>query len=493
MKRLRRELLAEAREAAAGVPEPDRERLLGYVAASLGRHLGFGHGAEAADALASPLWRASAWAALARSAPGDAAVRRARSRLRRAVKALVEEGAPDGQVRRAGLDRIMERLAEAGDFALAGRVCARFPDDEGARDSLLGALLGAGRREEALELALHAPDGEARDRALEAVADAAAEAGEREAALAAAESSGDPFERERARLEVLVELAGAEPHERGAFAMREVRGALSALHAATLGVRACLWDGDAEGARAFATAAARIAAGSVDAERRTRALALASRLRADTGDVDGALATARLLPAGPERRAAVEFALWWLAPEDEQGPVAVRAIRGRAEDDEEREVAAYVVARAHVERRDLAGARRWLRRVRDPALRSPVLQGVAAVLLERAGGVAGARLALRGVLPELRDEVAFRDLAIEQLRHGDAAGAAATLEGMAGGGEWAAASLGGLAARYGQAERLRGWARARLGGVLRVQALLGAVSDLDEPFPPGDQEARVFR
>lgn len=492
MERLRRELLAEAREVASGVPGPDRERLLGYVAASLGRHLGFRHGAAAADELASPLRRASAWAALARSAHGDAAARRARSRLRQAVKALVEEGAPGPEAGLAGFGRIVERLAEAGDFALAGLLCARFPDDACAMDSLLEVLLSAGRRREGLNFALRAPAGVARDGALEAVADAFAEAGDREAALAAAESIGDAFERERARLDVLVELAGAAPRGRGTAAMREARCALSALHAAALGVRACLCSGDEECAREFAGEAARIAARSVEEEHGIRALALAARLRTDTGDVDGALATARRIPAGPERRSAVEYAMWRLVPEDDQGPVAVRAIRGRAADDEEREVAAYVVARAHVERRDLAGARRWLRRVRDPALRSPVLQGMGGVLLER-GDAAGAARALRRVLPELRDETTFRDLAIEQLRHGDEVGAAATLEGMAAGREWAAGSLGGLAARYGQAERLRGWGRARLGPVLRVRALLGAAADLDDPFPDDRFEARVFR
>jgi hypothetical protein len=492
VERLRRELLAEAREVAAGVPGPGRERLLGYVAASAGRHLAFVHGAAAADELASPLWRAGAWAALAGSAHGDAATRRARSRLRHSVKALVEEGAPGAEAGTAGLDRIVERLAEAGDFALAGRLCARFPDDTRARDSLLAALLSGGRRREALDLALRAPPGPARDGALEAVADAFAGAGGRDGALAAAESIADPFERERVRLDVLCERTGAEPHERGTAAMREVRGALSALYAAALGVRACLWDGDESGAREFAGAAARIAADSVDEEHRTRALALAARLRTDTGDVDGALATARLIPAGPERRGAVESAMWRLAPEDEQGPVAVRAIRGRAADDEEREVAAYVVARVHVERRDLAGASRWLRRVRDPALRSPVLQGIGGVLLER-GDAAGAARVLGQVLPALRDGTTFRGLAIEQLRRGDEEGAAATLEGMVAGRGWAAGSLGGLAARYGQAERLRDWARARLGPVLRVRALLGAAADLDDPFPDEHHEARVFR
>ncbi len=490
--RLRREFLAEAREAARGVPAPGRERLLGQVAGSLGRWLGFEHGSALAEEIAAPLWRAGAWAALARIAPDDTAAGHARARLRLAAGALADGGAPGAEVARAGLDRVVESLAECGDFALAGRICARFPDDAWALDSLLKGLLDAGRRGEALEAVLRAPPGAARDAALGTVADALAEHGEREAALAAAERIGDPFAREGARLDVLVELSGAEPDEEGAVALREARGALSALHAMTACLRQCLRSGDDAGARAFATAIARAAA-AVEAEHRTPALVHAAWLQSDTDDVDGALATARLLPDGAERRRAVEYALWRLAPEDGEGPVAIREIRGRAKGDEEREIAACIVARALLERGDLAGARRWLRRVRTAARRSPVLQGLGAALLERHGDVAGARRALLQVLPEHRDEMTFRDLAIDQLRRGDEAGAAATLGAISGGREWAAMSLAGLAARRGQAERLRGWARAHLGDELRVQALLGAVADLHDPLPDEAPGARVFR
>ncbi|MET0398010.1 MAG: hypothetical protein ABW277_14510, partial [Longimicrobiaceae bacterium] len=338
-----------------------------------------------------------------------------------------------------------------------------------------------------------APAGAARDAALGAVADACAAHGEREAALAAAERIADPSAREEARLDALVELSGAEHDDEAAVAAREVRNELSALHAMTLHLRRCLRHGDADGARAFAGASARVAATAVDGGLRAAALARAARLQADAGDVDGALATARGIPPGPERWEAVEHALWRLAPEGAESPVAVRAIFGRAADDQEREIAASVVARALLERRDFAGARRWLRRVRTPARRSPVLLGLGDALLEWRGDVAGARRVLLQVLPEDRDGMTFRNLAIDQLRQGDEAGSAATLAGMAAGREWAAMSLAGLAARYGQAERLRLWARAHLDDGLRAWALLGAASDLDDPLPCGPGEARVFR
>lgn len=493
VERLRGELLGEALEAARGVAGPERERLLAHAAGSLGHHLGWARGAAVAEEVASPLWRARAYAELAGCAPEGAPARRVRARLRREVRALAARGAPEAEVGPAQLDRVVERLAEAGDLPLAGRLCARFPADTRAMESLLAALLAAGRRSDALDAVLRAPTGPARDAALEAVAGAFAAHGERKAALAAAERIADPFAREAARLDALVELSGAEHDDEAAVATREVRNELSALYAMTLHLLRCLRHGDEEGARAFAAASARIAATAVHGGLRTAALARAARLQADTGDVDGALATARRISPGPERRAAVEYALWRLAPEGAEGPPAVRAILGWATDDDEREIAAGVVARALLERRDFAGVRRWLRRVRTPARRSPVLLGLGDALLEWRGDVAGARRALGAVLPEDRDDMTFRNLAIEQLRRGDEAGSAATLAGMAAGREWAAMSLAGLAARYGQAERLRGWARARLDDDLRVWALLGAASDLDDPLPWGPGDVRVFR
>lgn len=487
---LRRDLLAGAREAACGAPPEVRERLLARVAVARGVHLAFRDGMAAAAEVGAPLWRAFAFASLAGCAPGEGGARRARAQLRRAAETAAAEGATAADAEHC-LRTVVEALAKAGDFALAGRLCARFPHHGGAVDVLVDVLLDAGRRDRALRFALDLPASGARDGALEAVAGSLAANGEGPAALAAVERIGDGFERERVRLEVLVELDGCEPGRQGAAAVREVRGALSALHASRLYLLQCLRSDDGPGARAFATAAARIAATGVGDEHRARALRLASRLQAEVDDVDGALATARELPAGPERRAAVEHALWRLAPEGDEGPVRVREIRGLARDEEVREIAASVLARALVERRDPAGARRWLRRVRDPALRSAVLQCLGGALLEWHGDAAGARRALRHVLPELRDDMTYRNLAIDLLRAGDAAGAAATLEEMGGGGEWAAWSLGGLAARYGQVERLRGWARAHLGPALRASALLGALAYLGDP-PYDDPSMWVF-
>ena len=110
--------------------------------------------------------------------------------------------------------------------------------------------------------------------------------------------------------------------------------------------------------------------------------------------------------------------------------------------------------------------------MRTPARRSPVLLGLGDALLEWRGDVAGAKRVLLQVLPGDRDDMTFRNLAIDQLRQGDEAGSAAALAGMAAG---------------------REWARAHLDGGLRVWALLGAASDLDDPLPRGSGEARVFR
>jgi hypothetical protein len=489
---LHRDLLAEAREAACAAPPEHRERLLAEVAAARGRHLSPADGMAAAAELADPSWQAWAFAVLARGAPGAAQARRARAQLRRATEALCAAGAPGTGGEAPGLRAVVEALVEGGDVALAERLCVRTPLDGPAVDALVGGLLDAGRRGRALRLALRLPVSGVRDEALEAVADALAGHGEGEAALAAVDGIADAFERERVRHGVLLELCGCDVDARGAVAVRGVRGALSALHACHAFLLQCLRAGDAEGARAFATAAARIAAAAVDGEHRPRALKLASWLQADVDDVDGALATARALPAGESRRAATEYALWRLVPEPGEAPVPVRALLARAGDAEEREIAACVVARAQVERGDLAGARRWLRRVRSPALRSAVLQGLGAALLEWHGDAAGARRALCHVLPEMRDDMTFRDLAIAQLRDGDPAGAAATLVELRRGGEWAAWSLAGLAARCGQADRLRAWARAHLGPALRAQALLGALAHLDDPPPYDDPAARVF-
>lgn len=485
---IRRALLAEALETAQGIPGPDRERVLAEVAAYAGRHLAPARGLAVVEEIGSPLWRAVACAALARVAPGA----RVRAALRRAAKALAEEGAPPAEAE-GYLGDVVERVLEAGEPALARRLCARFPGEPGAVGRLLGALLEAGHREEALELALRAPDAEERDGFLYTVACACAEEGDGEAALAAVERIGDRFTRERERLYVLYLLSGEDYSRRGDVAVREVRGALSALHALDASARQCMGSGDEEGARAFATAAARIAATAVDAEFRERALVLASRLQADARDVDGALATARLLPEGEPRAGALEYALWEMVPEDESVPVSPRAVLAPARGEEEREIAAAVIARAWLHRGDLSAARRWLRRVRSPGRRAVVLMGIGDLLLERFGDAAGAERALRHVPPDRRDDMTMRNLAIDQLRQGKRAGAAATLRGMTRGREWATWSLAGLAARYGQAGRVREWAREHLDPVLRVNVLLGAVAYLDEPPPYDDPRMRVFQ
>lgn len=487
---LRRELLAEATEVARALEAPARDDLLGEVARAIGSTFGFDEGLAAAAALDDPAWRANALALLVKRAPDDAGAARALAALRASAALLARE---TGVVARPSLGDVVAVLARAGDVELAQALCARGHPGDAAPDELVGALIVEGRLAEAMEVARGVASTRYRDGLLETVADAHVAAGAREEALAAVEAMTDRFERERARLGVLGEMSGADHDGEAGVALGAMDNPVAALHAMLVAARRCQRHDDDAGARAFATVAARVAALAVEPALRDRALGFAMRMQVDFGDPVGAISTARLIREARLRDDALVEAFWALVPEDPDLPVDPHVVVSHAADDEERDAAALVIARSWLERRDLARAQEWARRVQAPRRRSIVMFGIADQALEQHGDVATALDALREVPHDQRDEMTMRNLAIDQLRIGDHAGAAATLAGIAGGGEWATWSLAGLVARYGQVAPLREWARAYLPPALRAHALLGASAYLDQPPPYDDPALRVFQ
>lgn len=377
---LRHALIAEAHRIALREPAPARDRLLVDVARLAARHLDPRETAAIADAIVDPAWRITALSALLQaSAPADAAGAH-RSMLAAAASIAGGSAAPAGE---RAMATAVAALALHGEMDAAERLHRRAPTAAVA-EPLVGALLAASRREDALANVLLLPDDAARDDLLEAVSDAFAESDDADRALAVADRIGDPFAREAQRLAVAFERSGMPRDLEGAAVMGDVRGRISFLLALRAHAYQCLRTDDDAGARAFATAALRVADTGFTGRERDRALELAAAVGRD---VDG------------------------------------------AEDD------------GHET---------------EP------------------------------------DDMTMRDAAIDQLRRGDLAGAAATLEAVADGREWATWSLGGLAARYGQAERLWEWAQRYLASGLQVNALLGAAAYLGDPPPHTGPAAFVF-